>query len=233
MSATFAALFAGLAVAIWLRPSPARRARRLFGPARAERSEADCGLLVAGGLVLAGTLVIGWPWGTVAAGVAAPFVRERVNAGGGRRAGEIGPQVPLALDLVAAALEAGRPPGLAVAAAGRAVSGSVGEALQAMAARLATAADPAQVWREASSHPELAPLGRAVVRAGRSGAAPAAVVAQVADDLRQRRQAVLTRRGRSGGVATAAPLGLCFLPAFFLIGIVPTLLGLVREVFFG
>ena len=57
-----------------------------------------------------------------------------------------------------------------------------------------------------------------------------AIAQQIADDLRRRRQAEMTRRTRAGGVATALPLGLCFLPAFFLVGIVPTLLGLVGSV---
>ncbi len=223
-----AALLAAAAVRLVIGPSPHRRARRVLGGAPPPR-EADHGIVAAVAVVLAGTLVIGWPWGTLAGGVAAPWVRDRVRRGR-RPSSDVAPEVPLTLDLVAAALDAGRPPGAAVAAAARAVRGGVGTDLADLAARLATVADPARVWRDATHHPSLAPLARAVVRADRSGAAPALVVTHAADDLRRRRQAELTRRTRAGGVATALPLGLCFLPAFFLVGIVPTLLGLVGSV---
>ena len=45
-----------------------------------------------------------------------------------------------------------------------------------------------------------------------------------ADELREQRRASARERARSVGVKTAAPLGLCFLPAFVLIGIVPTII---------
>jgi hypothetical protein len=34
-------------------------------------------------------------------------------------------------------------------------------------------------------------------------------------------------------VRTAAPLGACFLPAFFLVGVVPTIIGVVGTLTFG
>jgi hypothetical protein len=39
---------------------------------------------------------------------------------------------------------------------------------------------------------------------------------------------LLRERSRKVAVRTAAPLGACFLPAFFLIGIVPTVLATFR-----
>ncbi|MCL8253036.1 hypothetical protein AERO_16735 [Aeromicrobium fastidiosum] len=48
------------------------------------------------------------------------------------------------------------------------------------------------------------------------------VVRGVADELRRERVARLREHGQRVGVRTAAPLGLCFLPSFFLVGIVPT-----------
>jgi pilus assembly protein TadC len=52
------------------------------------------------------------------------------------------------------------------------------------------------------------------------------VLAHVAEEVRRRRVAELRRRAAAVGPASAAPLGLCFLPAFFLVGIVPTVIGL-------
>ncbi len=227
----FAALLAGLAAALLVRPSPRARARLLFAAPRERTSEPDRGIVAAGALILVATMLVGWPWGTLAASAAAPLVRERVNRRGTAGPRTIGRQVPVALDLVAAALAAGRPPGAAVAAAATAIGGSLGRALDEVAARVVTAADPAEAWREAAAHPELATLARAIARAERSGSAPAGVVSRAADDLRRRRQAALTRRSRSGAVSSAAPLGLCFLPAFFLVGVAPTILGLVGSIF--
>jgi hypothetical protein len=47
-------------------------------------------------------------------------------------------------------------------------------------------------------------------------------LALLAGDLRRRRRAAAEQRARSVGVRAAAPLGLCFLPAFVLIGVVPS-----------
>jgi pilus assembly protein TadC len=79
------------------------------------------------------------------------------------------------------------------------------------------------VWDSVVADPALAPVGRAFRRASSSGMPVAEIVAGVADELRRERSARLRELGQRVGVRTAAPLGLCFLPAFFLIGIVPTL----------
>jgi hypothetical protein len=44
----------------------------------------------------------------------------------------------------------------------------------------------------------------------------------LASDLRRAHRAAVERKARGVGVRAAAPLGLCFLPAFVLVGIVPT-----------
>src|SRR5699024_10915655 len=111
-----------------------------------------------------------------------------------------------------------------------ALRGPVAEELEVVAARLDTAADPRDVWRELAGHPMLGPVGRAVLRSETTGAPPAGIVAQLAQDMRRERRADVARRGRSVGVGTAAPLGLCFLPAFFLVGIVLTVIGLLGSV---
>ena len=51
------------------------------------------------------------------------------------------------------------------------------------------------------------------------------VISGVADELRREHRARRRDDSRRVAVRTAAPLGICFLPAFFLIGIAPTLMG--------
>ena len=51
--------------------------------------------------------------------------------------------------------------------------------------------------------------------------------ARLARELRERARAEVESRARSVSTRAAAPLGVCFLPAFVLLGIVPLVAGLV------
>ena len=88
----------------------------------------------------------------------------------------------------------------------------------------------AQVWRNdddrLATDAELAPVARAMARAEASGAAPAETVARVADECREAYEAAATAAARAVGVRATVPLGVCFLPAFLLIGVVPVVAGL-------
>jgi len=53
------------------------------------------------------------------------------------------------------------------------------------------------------------------------------VGARLARELRERAHAEVESRARSVSTRAAAPLGVCFLPAFVLLGIVPLVAGLV------
>ncbi|HEY0888763.1 MAG TPA: type II secretion system F family protein, partial [Nocardioides sp.] len=96
--------------------------------------------------------------------------------------------------------------------------------------RLRLGADPAVVWQVFASEPALAPLGRTLARAHRSGAPVAGSVERLADDLARAARAEVEDRARRVGVRAAVPLGLCLLPAFVLIGIVPLVGGLTAGV---
>ncbi|MEO6605583.1 MAG: type II secretion system F family protein, partial [Aeromicrobium sp.] len=98
-----------------------------------------------------------------------------------------------------------------------------------LASRLAVAGDPIRVWSSLLHDPALAPVGRAFRRAETSGMPVAQIISGVADELRRERRARRRDDSRKVAVRTAAPLGVCFLPAFFLIGIVPTIMGAFRS----
>jgi pilus assembly protein TadC len=66
-------------------------------------------------------------------------------------------------------------------------------------------------------------------RASTSGVHTAALLRAVATDVRGRRRAVATEAARRAGVRAVLPLGACFLPAFVLLGIVPTIAGLASS----
>jgi len=71
---------------------------------------------------------------------------------------------------------------------------------------------------------------RAAQRSGHSGAALAGSLTRVADDLRADVVAATEARARTAGVLVVLPLGLCFLPAFVLTGLVPVVVGVVGGV---
>jgi pilus assembly protein TadC len=59
----------------------------------------------------------------------------------------------------------------------------------------------------------------------------AEAVRVLADEARRSDRSERLERARRVGVRTAAPLGLCFLPAFLLVAVVPTIIGLIGDVF--
>jgi hypothetical protein len=85
--------------------------------------------------------------------------------------------------------------------------------------------DPMVVWRELAGHPQLRPLGRAMARAHQSGASVRDSIAGLADELTAQSRATTEALARSVEVRAAAPLGVCFLPAFLALGVVPMVAG--------
>ena len=150
-----------------------------------------------------------------------------------RRRARVRAQLPTALDLLVAALESGQPPTSALELVAGAIEGPLADDLAAVAARLKVAADPWDVWDELARDSALGSVGRAFRRAETSGVPVARVVAEVATEIRREHHAVRRDRGRRVAVRTAAPLGLCFLPAFFLVGIVPTVVGVFSNLDLG
>lgn len=227
-----AAVLAGLSV--WcLRPAPATaRLRAVFG-GRPDRRRADPALVAALVTPVGSAVLLGLPLGLLLGIAAAPLVHRSISqlesSASRRRSVQIAAQLPTALDLMVAALEVGRPPVTAFALAAEATADPLGPELGLVAGRLAIAGDSEAVWRSLAGDRSLAPVGRAFRRASASGMPVAHVVAGVADDLRRERRAGRREHSRKVAVRTAAPLGACFLPAFFLVGIVPTLIATFRS----
>jgi Flp pilus assembly protein TadB len=144
----------------------------------------------------------------------AAVVRERERLVG---------DLPVAVDLLAACVASGSPPAQCLEIVGQAVSGPVGRQLHQVAIRLQLGADPVSVWAALGQCDAMAPLARTMVRAVETGAPVADGLNRLVDDQRRARRWDAERRARAVGVKAAAPMGLCFLPAFIAIGIVPTI----------
>jgi pilus assembly protein TadC len=167
----------------------------------------------------------------VGAGVAVVVERLLGRAGGdasddGRAVVE---DLPIACDLLAVCLEAGLPPGGALAAVGSAVRPPLAAHLTHVAGLYRLGAEPRRAWAEAP--PELAVLGRVLARAGESGSAVRPALHGVAAEVRASARAATESAVRRAGVWVLAPLGLCFLPAFVCLGVAPLVLGIARDVF--
>jgi pilus assembly protein TadC len=150
-----------------------------------------------------------------------------------RRREEIDRDLPLAIDLLAACAIAGLAVEMSIDVVATAVGGPLHEILVGHSLRVRLGADPVQDWRRLAAHPQLEPLARSMVRSAESGTALAESLDRLSADARRDRALALQSRARSVGVQAAGPLGLCFLPAFMLVGVVPTVIGGFAHVVLG
>lgn len=140
---------------------------------------------------------------------------------------------PLALaaawDLLAACLRAGLPVPTAVTAILDDLPAEAATALRSTADLLAMGADPVDAWLPAMRCPTTAPLARAARHTTRAGAALADMVDTQATTTRQSADDTAEAMAQRAGVLVAAPLGLCFLPAFICLGVAPVVTGLATH----
>jgi pilus assembly protein TadC len=134
-----------------------------------------------------------------------------------------------AWELLAVCLQAGLPVATAVAASAAGLDGDTGERLRRVAGLLALGADPASAWRGIEHRPALATFARAACRSAGTGAALAQVARAEAERVRSVLLDAAEARAQRAAVLIAGPLGLCFLPAFLVLGIAPVVIGLASE----
>lgn len=188
----------------------------------------------AAGLGIAVTLVVGGVPG-VALGVAVAVATVRLiarlePAAARRRRQRRAAELPLTLDLLGVCLRAGMPLVAALETVADALAGPFSDDLRVVAGLQRLGAAPATAWAELASDPDLAPVSRTVARSAESGSRLAAAFDRLAADRRSALASAGLARARSAGVVAMAPLGLCFLPAFVCLGIVPIVLSLFGEV---
>lgn len=134
-------------------------------------------------------------------------------------------ELPSVVDLMVAVLRAGLGPAQGLERVAAVVSQPMREELRVPLARLRLGTDPVSVWAAMGAHPQLHRLGTALARATESGAPVAEALLRLSADLRERRRADVEARVRQVEVKAAVPLGVCLLPAFVLLGVVPLVAG--------
>ena len=211
------------------------RVRRLAvprGPGTGAASPAPRGVRVAGWVGAAGCLaVLPWPAGLVAALIVVtvvPAVVARLEPTAQRRqAAALAAAFPLVADVFAALVLAGAPPARALRVVTEAFGGPVAARLDGVAAALELGAPAGQAWAGLATDPVLGAWASAMARTAHSGAPIAGVVAGLADQARSAAAAAAAQAAHRAGVWVVLPLGLCFLPAFVLLGVVPLIGSLV------
>jgi pilus assembly protein TadC len=138
--------------------------------------------------------------------------------------------LPVAADLLASALRAGAPPEVGARVVGTGLGGPVGQRLRVIAEALRAGVPPARAWTHLGDLVGADRLVRAAIRSSESGAALSGAFTRVAGDLRAGRTAAAEACARRVGVLVVLPLGMCFLPAFLLAGVVPVVFAVLGEV---
>jgi Flp pilus assembly protein TadB len=221
---------AGTSLSAVSRPGPPQARGRSKGVAGIGRQElgiaAPVALLVF--LVVGG--IPGMLAGTSLGACVAVVASRREPAEIRRRRERMTADLPFSADLMVACLRAGQPLSAAIDTAAEAVEGPLGERLSWVGGQMRLGADPEVAWAALADERALASLARTMTRAVQSGAPVADVLTRLADDARQGARAASSAAARRVGVQAVAPLGLCFLPAFVFLGIIPVVAGLAAQV---
>ena len=168
-----------------------------------------------------------------AAGVAATVLLARwlpglETAADRRRRDRVARDAPVAMRLLAVCLDAGRPLDHSCEVVADALGGPLADDLRqlATAVRLGSAPEPAgsSAWDTAV---------HLVLRSASSGIAVSAALDVAATEARAAAVAASEAAARRAGVLVVLPLGVCFLPAFVLLGVVPLVYGIVLELLAG
>lgn len=166
-----------------------------------------------------------WSWGSRSpaerrASIARVPHRSRV-------AGGAAVDAVLLLDLLDVAVAAGASVPRALSAVGTAVGGDQGAALARGGTALLLGAPWQSAWAGAAT--PLAEVVRVLEASWTTGSAPGPALRARAEQLRRDRRTRARTAAGALGVHLVLPLGLCFLPAFVLLGLVPMVLSLAGD----
>jgi Flp pilus assembly protein TadB len=215
------------------RGSGRRRLARLQRPA-ARSDGRNLRLLLDVLAGLGAVLVVGTWWAVplgIAVGVGVDrFLRRREPAEVRAARLRIAADLPLSADLLAAVLRAGAPVDRALSAVADALGGPLGERLDRVGRSLRLGAGPQEAWAHLSDVAGAERLVAAAIRSSASGGALSGALSRLAADLRADRSLAAEAAARRAGVLIVLPLGLCFLPAFLLAGLVPVVVAVIGDV---
>lgn len=141
--------------------------------------------------------------------------------------------VAAAYDLFAICLRAGLPVSAAGSAVVRCLPEQLAPPLQRAVDLLGLGAAPERAWGELEGTPELADLAVLARRSARAGSSMSDGLIELSARAREGAGDAALAAAERAGVKISGPLGLCFLPAFVCLGIVPVVIGLAGTVLGG
>jgi pilus assembly protein TadC len=153
--------------------------------------------------------------GTVGLGLLEPVATRR-------RERRLVLDTPVALELLAGCLAAGLPPRGATAAVVEVLEGPVVDDLRSVLLAIDVGLSDAMAWRTLRGHPQLGEAAVDLAQSVESGTRMVETLSYYAREARQRRLAAIEVTAKAIGVRCVLPMMACFLPAFVLLGIVPT-----------
>jgi Flp pilus assembly protein TadB len=132
------------------------------------------------------------------------------------------------LELVGAMLDAGAGLGRALSLVAGLATPEIRGPLRPVVAALAIGADWDTAWRSSADRsPGLLALRDALAFAAHTGAPSSAILYAQAARLRREQFRTAEKQAAALGVRLVVPLGLCSLPAFVCLGVVPVLLAML------
>ncbi|RAM39151.1 type II secretion system F family protein [Arthrobacter globiformis] len=136
--------------------------------------------------------------------------------------------IAMMLELIAAMLHSGAGIGRALELVAAAAAPEYVRALRPVVGAMAIGADWETAWRSSDVRsPEILALRDALGFAALTGAPSSSILYAQAARMRRERFRAAEKRAASLGVKLVVPLGLCSLPAFICLGVVPVLLALI------
>jgi Flp pilus assembly protein TadB len=183
--------------------------------------------------VAAGDGVVGIALGAFTAAAVGEWLYRAPSPVDRRLRRRMASELPLVANLLSASVRAGAPVDRAATAVGEEIGGPLGGRLVRVGRGLRLGGTPVQAWDQLSDVPGAERLVAMAVQSAERGIALAAAFDRVADDLRAAREADGEAAARRAGVLIMLPLGLCFLPAFVLAAVVPTVAAVIGDLLYG
>lgn len=177
-----------------------------------------------GAPVLAALLYLAvWPWCTRAPRRLhrASRAQEGRRGTAGKQPADTGIDLVVVLELLEVATAAGAPVPRALDAVGDAVGGADGVALRRAGAALVLGSSWQAAWDGVDQAKRLHPIAHALRGAWENGAAPGRALRSAGEAIRRDGDRRTRTAAARLGVQLVLPVGLCLLPAFVLIGLVP------------
>jgi pilus assembly protein TadC len=199
----------------------------LSGPDEQKQTESDLPMVRLVGSLGVGLSVIWYVGGLTGAvlGVPAALLAWRSLSSQSKRDRQeqerIARALPDAVVLLGALIRAGLPDTVALRLVGSATPGVLGDRISTVARGRELGQDVTQAWSPMLAHIETSSLADAMIRSAQSGAPVAELLDRVSQDARRHHHTVVQAAARAAGVRVVLPLGLCYLPSFLLLAVVP------------